>query len=232
VRIPARFNGPPDSAHGGYTCGLLAGQLGDGAVRVSLRAPPPLERDLALVRVDGRVELRDGERVVAEGAFAGLDLELPSPVDPGVAAKASRDGCQRWAAAHATPTCFGCGPARRPGDGLRLFPGPIADGLFAVGWTPVPALASADGIVASEYVWAALDCPTSAPIAPPGGPMSLLAELHGSVDRPVVAGAPYAIVSWKIGVDGPRKRTAGCAIFDAEGRAVARSRALWIELRA
>ena len=51
------------------------------------------------------------------------------------------------------------------------------------------------------------------------------------LDRPVPAGRGYALVSWPLEVDG-RKRHAGAALFDAEGRLLARSRALWIELKA
>jgi hypothetical protein len=37
-------------------------------------------------------------------------------------------------------------------------------------------------------------------------------------------------VSWALEVDG-RKRHAACALFDADGRLLCASRALWIELR-
>jgi hypothetical protein len=50
LTIPARFNGPPSSANGGYTCGLVAGLVGTEVASVSLRAPPPLERPLAVRR--------------------------------------------------------------------------------------------------------------------------------------------------------------------------------------
>ena len=43
--VPGRFNGPPDSGNGGYTCGLVAGLLGEVA-EVTLRLPPPLDREL------------------------------------------------------------------------------------------------------------------------------------------------------------------------------------------
>ncbi len=49
------------------------------------------------------------------------------------------------------------------------------------------------------------------------------------VDGPLKAGAPYAIVSWPLGVEG-RKRHAACTIFDAAARALASSREPWIEL--
>ena len=39
-----------------------------------------------------------------------------------------------------------CGPDRAEGDGLRVFPGPVAGrGLWAAPWTPDPSVAGADG---------------------------------------------------------------------------------------
>ena len=46
--IPARFNGPPGSADGGYACGLVSEALG-GGFEVTLLLPPPLETELDLV---------------------------------------------------------------------------------------------------------------------------------------------------------------------------------------
>ena len=50
ILIPERFNGPPGSANGGYTCGLVAGLVGAEEVRVSLRSPPPLDTPMAVLR--------------------------------------------------------------------------------------------------------------------------------------------------------------------------------------
>lgn len=47
IVIERRFRGPPESGHGGYTCGLLAREI-PGAAEVSLRVPSPLERRLTL----------------------------------------------------------------------------------------------------------------------------------------------------------------------------------------
>ena len=38
VTIPARYNGPPDSGNGGYSCGVLAAFI-DGPARVRLHSP-------------------------------------------------------------------------------------------------------------------------------------------------------------------------------------------------
>jgi hypothetical protein len=80
--------------------------------------------------------------------------------------------------------------------------------------------------VRPEYAWAALDCPTSAPVADlGGGPVIVLARLHARIDRPIVAGAPHALLSWPLRVDG-RKRSAGCGLFDDHGRLLALGEAL------
>jgi hypothetical protein len=229
VRIPGRFNGPPDSGHGGYTCGTVAELLGGAPARVSLRSPPPLDRDLEVVETEEGVHVKDGETLVAEGARAELELEATEAVDPERAAEASRGGYERWAGHHPFPSCFACGPRREPHDGLRLFPGALGDGRFAATWTPAAELAGDDGNLDPRYVWAALDCPTAAPVMEAGS-VAVLAQLHARLDEPVAAGAPHAVVSWPIRVDG-RKRYAACAIFDAEGQARALSQALWIELR-
>jgi hypothetical protein len=82
LRIPARFNGPSESANGGYTCGLVAGLLDSEVASVSLRAPPPLERPLQVVQENDRVQLLDGAIVVAEGEPDELLLHVPGPVAP------------------------------------------------------------------------------------------------------------------------------------------------------
>ena len=60
VVIARRFSGPPDSAHGGYACAMVARYI-QGPAEVSLRSPPPLERALAVERAAaGEVRLLDG----------------------------------------------------------------------------------------------------------------------------------------------------------------------------
>jgi hypothetical protein len=232
IAIPARFNGPPSTANGGYTCGRLAAHVDAEEVGVSLRMPPPLERPLAVVpAAGGGVELRDGDVLVADAAPEELDLELPEAVSPEEAATASRAGLPRWSSAHPFPTCVVCGPDRVPRDGMHVFPGELRDGLFAADWTPDESLSDGNGVVRPECVWAALDCPTSAPVVTFGaGSPAVLARLAARVDRPVRVGERHAIVSWPLSVDG-RKRYGAAALFDSEGRPLAASRALWIELR-
>jgi hypothetical protein len=235
ITIPSRFNGPPDSGNGGYTAGLVAGAVGSGPAEVTLRTPPPLDRPLSVERADGRVVVRDGDAVVADGQAVALEMHAPSPVDLTVAADAGSRGPFVDAARHPFPTCFVCGPERAERDGLRIFAGPVgADSAFAAAWTPPEALAGPDGRVEDELVWAALDCPSSAPVA--NDPDStgylpiVLARLAVRIDEPVMAGRPHVVMAWRLAVDG-RKRHAGAALYTADGALCAVARALWIELR-
>ena len=207
----------------------MAAALGATSAEVSLRAPPPLERELALEPSADGVTVHDGETLIAEGRTAGPMTDVTDPVTPDTAGRAARGGYERWTAAHPFPTCVVCGPDRD--DGLDVFPGALGDGRFAATWTPDTSLAGEDGAVRPECVWAALDCPTSAPLANWGdGPPIVLARLSASLGAPVRAGEPHALVSWELARDG-RKREAACVLFDAGGTALARSRALWIQLR-
>lgn len=234
LTIPSRFNGPPGSANGGYTSGAIARELGWTAAEVSLRAPPPLNRLLDLrERDDGTHDLADGDTLVAVARrLEGLELEVPVSASPAEAAQATDRGYEHWSAEHPFPTCFGCGPQREPGDGLRIFPGALPGSVAcAAAWTPHRWLGGQDGVLPPEMVWAALDCASSAPLANYGeGPPMVLGRLEAHVDSPVRAGQPYAVVSWPIARDG-RKRTGGAALLDEHGAVLGRSRALWIELK-
>jgi hypothetical protein len=198
-----------------------------------LRSPPPLEQPLAVERAEGGVHLRDGDTLVAEGRPADLEVEPPAPVSVEQAEDASRAGFERWSAGHPFRSCVVCGPDREAGDGFAIYPGPLAESQsqFAAVWRPDPSLAE-DGTVRPECVWAALDCPTSAPVVSFGaGPACVLARLAAETGDAVSPERPYVIVSQRLQVDG-RKRHSAAAMFTAEGDLVARSRALWIELRA
>lgn len=232
LAIDARFNGPPGSANGGYTCGLLAGHLG-GPAEVALRAPPPLARPLSLEREGEALLLRDGEQLVAEARPGDPGrLEPPRPVSVAQAERASREGYEQWASHHPFPTCVVCGPSREAGDGLRVFPGAVGDsGLYAAPWVPAPSLAGVGGTVAPECVWASLDCPTSAPVANFGsGPPLVLARMTARLEGPVEAGRPHVLVAWELGREG-RKREAASALLTEDGELRGLARALWIELR-
>jgi hypothetical protein len=236
LTIEPRFNGPPDSGNGGYSCGRLAQYVDGAAAEVSLRLPPPIGCALRIERGDdGEARLLDGDALVAEARPTELPAEAPSPVAPTDAARAVEDSPFVDASMHPFPTCFVCGPERSRGDGLRIFAGPVSQrDVFAAPWTPDADLAGDDGALPPEFVWAALDCPTSVPVAndPGAGDFRpiVLARLAVRIIAPVHAGRPHTIVSWPIEIDG-RKRHAGAALHDDDGNLLAVSRALWIELK-
>jgi hypothetical protein len=217
VKIPARFNGPPDSGNGGYTCGLVAGLLG-GVAEVTLRLPPPLDRELEVVHDDGRVQIRDGGRLVAEAEPVELDVDVPAPVSVAEAEHASRN--YAGFAHHAYSTCFVCGPNRT--DGLGVYAGPVETraGLVASPWTPPDD-------IAPELVWAALDCPSGWAVDDFQREGVLLGRMAAEIDRLPTPSEPHVVIGWRVGEDG-RKRFAGSALLTADGEVLARSRSTWI----
>jgi hypothetical protein len=217
--IPARFNGPPGSANGGYTCGLVAGLAGEPA-EVTLRLPPPLEQPLRVEREDGRAAVFDGEALVAEAVRAEVDVEPPAPVALAEAERAAAryDGFRE----HAFPTCFVCGPRRD--DGLGIYAGAVeGTDLVAAPWTPHESR--------RELVWAALDCPGAFAVGFAGRGELVLGRLAARIERVPDVGEQCVVVGWPLGDDG-RKRYAGTALFTAAGELLARARATWIEPRA
>ena len=231
VVIARRFNGPPDSAQGGYACGVVADRIDAPVATVSLRRPPPLERALAVRRnANEAVSLLDGEELVAEGAPSTLELDVPPPVVFEEARAAS--AANPWTGRHPFPTCFGCGPDRNPDDAIRLILGAV-DGrdLMADAWMPHPSLGDKDGRVTKLFVWSALDCPTGSAAIDPTSGTAVLGSLTVDPDRaPVLVGEPHVVIAWLIGRDG-RKSRGGAAIYDEEGRVCAISEGLWIRLR-
>ena len=216
LTIDARFNGPDGSANGGYTCGRIAALLGSGA-EITLRSPPPLERPLSVEHNGDGLWVRDGETLVAEAASGPIDLDVPDPP--------SWDEAERAAARypgfaeHAFPRCFVCGPEREPGDGLRVFAGPLGDGRFAATWQPSE--------VRPELVWAALDCPGAIAVGFPDRGETLLGRFAVVIDRLPEPGERCVVLAWPLGEEG-RKLYAATALFGGDGRPLARARATWI----
>jgi hypothetical protein len=228
LTIDARFCGPAGSGNGGYTCGRLAAGLAPRPVEVTLRRPPPLDRELAVLRSPDGLVLADGMTTVAEARPIGFQLD-PPPC-PGLAAATDAAGRYLGFQAHAFPTCFTCGPQREPGDGLRIFAGEVAgDGLVASPWRPGADLAAADGTVRPEFAWAALDCPGAwVWLAELSRPL-VLGRLAAVIDLPVIAGRLHVVGAWRLGREG-RKYYSGSTIWRADGTVVARARATWIEI--
>jgi hypothetical protein len=216
LTIEARFNGPDGSANGGYTCGRVAALLG-GHAEVTLRSPPPLERPLSVERAGEGVRILDGDTLVAEAVPASVELELPDPPSwPEAEAGSAR---YPGFAEHAFPRCLVCGPEREPGDGLRIFAGPLGDGRFAATWRPTE--------VPPELVWAALDCPGAIAVGFPDRGETLLGRFAVGIDELPESGERCIVLAWPLGEDG-RKLYAATALYGEGGRPLARARATWI----
>jgi hypothetical protein len=230
LQIPARYNGPPGSANGGWACGAVA-HFVDGAAEVTLRSPPPLDTALEVVRdANGRVVVSDGETLVARAAPADLS-GLHPPVRPTVAE--AREAMRRhpgFGRRHLLSDCFVCGPERRDGLGLHFgpMPGwPKLNAALLVGDTTLP---HRDCVLADEVAWAALDCVGYTPELWRAAQPSLLAAMAAEVLEPLAVGEPVVAVGWPLESEGRRHRSAS-ALLGANGRLLARARSLWIRLR-
>ena len=222
VVIDRRFNGPPNSANGGYTCGLVGTAVNAPAVRVSLRKPPPLDVPLLRQREDdGSVSLLSGDEVIATAVPATVQAQAPPAPTVQEAEIATRSyvGFTH----HRFPTCFVCGTARD--DGLRIYAGQVGDGpLIASPWTPE----SDDPL----FAWAVLDCPSAYAIESVDHVTQIvvLASLTVELRQRPHTGERHVVAAWPVASDG-RKHHSASALYDARGRVLAVADAVWIELR-
>jgi hypothetical protein len=249
IVISPRFCGPPDTANGGYVCGLIAAHLG-GSAEITLHRPPPVGIPLTLDRDAAHsVTLRAAEAVIATAVALpdGPALDLPGPV-PLAAAQAAGEACRLRARPqeHPYPGCFVCGPDRA--DGLRILVGPLQDqgqcqtqthahahpqDLAADVWHPDESLAAPDGTLPPEFLWAALDCPGGMGAIGnefQNGPPWVLGRYAARQATPVQAGKPHVAVGWRLARTG-RKMLAGSAVFTAAGDVAGYALATWIQLR-
>lgn len=229
VAIPASRCGPPGVANGGWVCGIVAGALGDGPVEATLLAPTPLDTALDLRMSGDGASLSDAGQVLVTAERSPGAVDAPAPVAWSDAwdAQAHYVGHR----VHPFPGCFVCGTDRRPGDGLRIFTGPVPgdpDRVAGV-FTPGPDHARPDGQVLGAAVWAALDCPT-AWVNMSEGDVYLLGRLRAEVRGDLWVGRSYAVVAESGGVDG-RKAFGRAGLYDRDGRLLAASEATWIRVR-
>src|SRR5689334_1468235 len=173
--VAGRFRGPARSGNGGYTCGALAALAPPEWPGVTVRRsqPPPLDVAMTVSRDDGLLVASYDGREVARAQPADHEPMPVTPVDPGTARTA--ESAYPGLVSHPFPTCFSCGTGREPGDGLRIFPGPVGDAHLEDGgpplprvaatWTPHPSVAEDFHAYADEtpraslpVTWAALDC--------------------------------------------------------------------------
>lgn len=231
--VPERFNGPPRSGNGGWTCGALAQHVvaGDGeAVQVRLLAPPPLGTGLLVTGDAHEATAADGDRVVAVASVVPSPFTAPAPEPvPWDVASAAEAGYRGWHD-HPFPTCFSCGTGRPASDGLDLRPGPLAERpeVTACTWVPSDDVAGPDGRVSAEVTWAALDCPGGWSVDLAGRPM-VLGTMTARVDVRPAPGVRHVVMGRVLRQEG-RKAWTETALYalDPAPRLLARASAVWI----
>jgi hypothetical protein len=231
VIIDRRFCGPPDSGNGGYSCGVAAALI-DGPAEVTLRSPPPLDRQLAVEGTAEGARVLDGGQVVAEARPAVVAIDPPPA--PSFAEAEAATTRYRWRTHHPYPTCFVCGPRRSPGDGLCIYPGAVEGrDIAAAPFVPDATLAGEDGRVRPEIVWATLDCPSWFGFHcfhEWNEGLVLLGRLAARIDERPRSGDRCICVGWFIGREG-RKIHCGSALYSEAGALLAVGKATWITVR-
>jgi hypothetical protein len=230
--IDSRFCGPPGSGNGGYVCGRAAAYI-DGPATVTLRRPPPLATPMTVEQGgDSSVRIHHGHTLIAEAASSpgGPAVQIPGPVAMTEAHAVA--GRARYYTDPVFPDCFVCGMNRPPGDGLGIFPGPVADRpLWTAPWTPGPSVTGAGGKVCPEVVWAALDCPSGIAAGEAAGlgqdTAILLGRMTASLAVLPRSGDQCLVIAWPDGRDG-RKLLAGSALLGPGGEVLATARAVWL----
>jgi hypothetical protein len=181
---------------------------------------------------EGPVRIYHGSTLIAEATAAADPPVLAAP-DPVSAAEArTAAGGARYFQNPVFPDCFVCGMSRQPGDGLRIFPGPVPGrAVWAAPWTPDPSVTGLDGSVRPEVVWAALDCPSGIATAEAAGLSQDTAILLGRMTASLAAlpapGSHCLVIAWPGRHDG-RKLLAGSALLGPAGEVLAAATAVWL----
>jgi hypothetical protein len=237
VIIAPGFNGPRLSGNGGYVGGVLARRFHrqfntDGAVEVTLRAPVPIARALAVAREGDALMLRDGDTLLCEARAGSVDhlKPPPAPLDWDDVMGRAKDGGSPEDSGF--ETCIVCGRNRGVGDGLRVLgtSGPQPGHSLSC-YVPHANHADADGRIPFELVWGTLDCPGAFAVQDPDDfRPALTGRMTAKViDLPKV-GERCAVVGWRIGAEG-RKLYSGTALYTEQGRLCAIGSQTWILLK-
>jgi hypothetical protein len=229
VTVPSRFNGPPASGNGGYSCAVVAKAL-DGPAAVSLRRPVPLDQAFDLRDEDeGKVCAFAGDELIAEAVpaapLSAWEAGFPS-LEEARAAHDRYDAPSDGVFGH----CFVCGRSRP--DGFHLFtPGPVAGtDLVASPWTPPEWATDEDGVVLPEFVWAALDCPGYFALHGTDKTVAYLARMQAAIVASIHTGAELVVVGKRLERSG-RKGLAKTAVLDADGTVLAHAECLLVTPR-
>lgn len=229
LKLPGQYNGPVDSANGGYTCGRLANLTDSDCVEITLRVPPPLDKKLSVVRDGASLELQDEERTIAMAAPTDLELEVPRTLPSWEQVQEASKGYSGHDS-HPFSSCFVCGPDRDPSDGLNIFAGPLkGTDLVAAPWVPSACLSDEEGYVRPEFLWCALDCPGAFAVDQKLETPRVLGRMVARLNRPIKVGTQVRVIGWPLGTE-RRKAFAGTALIDSSDRVCAVARAIWIAI--
>ncbi len=238
--VPRRFRGPTSSGNGGWTAGALARLLDPthgSAVSVTLRRPPPLDTAMGVTTAGaGLIASHDGTTVLeAQPATTEPGRVNPVSTEEARAAEAAYPGLAK----HPFPECFACGTARAPDDGLRIFPGPVADqdgrARVAATWSPEESLqedwhdyAGTDRRASLAVTWAALDCVGAWSVDMSERAM-VLGRMTGRVGSLPVVGEEHVVIGLAREADG-RKQHTSSSIYDSRGSLVGVAEHIWISI--
>lgn len=231
VVVDRRFNGPPESAQGGYACGRFATAarqwLGSAKVVVTLHEPPPLGAPMRPELSGDRVHFWYGERLVASVARSRSTIAPPALAPPSAVAAAER--AYVTFGRHPFASCFVCGPGRP--DGLALAPGRLALDLTGCRWIPDTSLGSGPGDrIPVEFAWAALDCPGGWTVDLAANPM-VLSRLSAEIVELPVANTEYVVIGRCDTYDGQMLATT-TALYRSDGLLTGKAVATWVRLHA
>ncbi len=227
LTVDHHFCGPSESGNGGYSAGIVADNVPFPA-EVTLRKPPPLDHPMRLFVEGDTARLLDGETLVIEARQAeDFTLDIPPPVSFSEAEKAAR---HFYGYEHSPfPNCFVCGHLRKPGQGLKIHPGRVGEQVVASPWVPYAALGDQNGLVKTEFIWAALDCPGAWALID-HDQVVVLGRIAVKQVKTVKVGEQHVVLGWVIGSEG-RKTYTGTAIYNDQQEVCAFAKATWISIK-
>jgi len=241
IVIQKRYVGPPSIGNGGYLAGLLAKEF-NHAAQITLRKPIIIEIPLQVKRLamsggpsgqsqwaaSQKTELYAEDTLIAEAIPHSLEMDIPQP--PSVADILAAQKLVDYGRFHPYPYCFVCGPKRKHGDGLRIFPVPIpGQELVAAVWEPDASLANGNGRIQPEYLWAALDCPGGVAVVADNPRPVVLGRISGQVFSDIQVGERCVVIGWQLENNG-RKHIVGTALFTEQGETIGYALSIWIEM--
>lgn len=221
--VPARFEGAPGRAQGGYAAGLLH----DGRPRrVWFRSAVPLDRELAVADDGETISVTlDGTLVLESHTVDPLDDPVaPVPMDAAVAGRARAEAA---GFPDLIADCYSCGTVEGT---LRTHPGQVDDTAVWAAPMVFPEWAATDGTVDPTHVWAVVDCAPGYPVAFGSGTrLAFTGWLSVDLRSPVEPDRPLVVVAAAEPWDG-RKRFARSALWTEDGDLVAVAESLWIAI--